>query len=151
MKIFTGLFLSLLVLAACQEEYPKEITIHAPYAFATAPSAVNGAAFMVIENRTGMDDRLIEARSDIAEITDVHQNYIDPDDGMMMMRRVRGIELPIGGRAVLEPTGYHIMLIKLIEPLKIGDVFDLTLVFESAPAQTVQVEVVKPGSTMHAP
>ncbi len=142
-------FIPALMLSGCFEQKPEEIKITDVYAFATAPGAKTGAAFMVIENNLKEDDRLIDAQSDIAEITEIHENYIDPDDGMMMMRKIRGIDIAMGDQAILEPKGLHIMLIKLKQPLTLGEVFDLRLVFEKSGMKTVQVKIVKPGAGVH--
>jgi hypothetical protein len=59
----------------------------------------------------------------------------------MVMRPVERIELPAGETVALEPGGYHIMLLELVEPLVAGDTFEVTLMFENTPDQTVTVEV----------
>lgn len=64
-----------------------------------------------------------------------------PGTGMMEMRPVEAIELPAGETAVLEPGGYHIMLIDLAEPLAVGTTIDVTLTFEYAGEQVVTVEI----------
>ncbi len=152
MKLFT-ILLALLVLplGACLEKEPQKtgLGILQPYAFVTAESARSGAAFMVIENHGPEDDRLIAAESNVADFTEVHENYVDPDDGMMMMRKIAGIDLPAGEKTILKPAGYHIMLIRLKEPLKEGASFDLALIFERAGEKTVQVKIKKPGSMVH--
>ena len=61
--------------------------------------------------------------------------------GAMQMRPVKSIDIPAGEKVELKPGGYHIMLIDLVEPLKLGDTFDLTLMFEKAGEKTVSVEV----------
>ena len=43
--------------------------------------------------------------------------------------------------AVLEPGGYHIMLLDISTPLELGETFDVTLTFENAGEQVVEVEV----------
>ncbi len=121
------------------------IHIFDTYAFATAPSAKSGAAFMMIENLSDKDDALIEAKSDVAEITEIHENLIDPDDGMMMMRKVKKIDIPASGEAALTPTGYHIMFINLKNPLKEKEAFPITLKFESGYETTKEVKIMPAG------
>ncbi len=60
---------------------------------------------------------------------------------MMGMREVPGIDLPAGEVVALEPGGLHVMLIGLVDDLRPGDTFDLTLSFEQAGERTVSVEV----------
>ena len=64
-----------------------------------------------------------------------------PGSGEMMMRPVERIELPAGEDVVLEPGGYHVMLIDLATPLVVGTTFELTLQFEQAGSMTVEVPV----------
>ena len=59
----------------------------------------------------------------------------------MSMREVGEIALPAGTTVNLEPGGYHIMLLDLARPLSVGDKFDVTLTFETAGEQVVEVEV----------
>jgi len=156
MKKFTVLLLSigLFITAACLPE--KEtmettntpvIEIETPYAFATMPGAATGAAFMVLNNISDFDDALISVESDIAEITEIHQNIIDPDDGTMMMRKIKQIDVPAGKTATLKPKGYHVMFIKLKEPLTLGATTDIILNFEKSGAKNVTVEIKPPGMT----
>ncbi len=123
-----------------------EITIEQAYAFATMPGGETGAAFMVIKNSGNIDDTLIKAKSDVAKITEIHENFIDPDDGTMMMRRIKNISIPAKENAVLEPKGKHIMLIKLKEPLTLDSEFPLTLIFKKSGEKIINVTVIQAGS-----
>jgi copper(I)-binding protein len=60
---------------------------------------------------------------------DVHE--IVMDDGMMRMREVAGIALPAGETVMLEPGGFHIMLLDMPEMLEAGTEVVLTLTFAS--------------------
>ena len=100
---------------------------------------------MVLKNNSGVADSLIKAESSVAEINEIHENIIDPDDGKMMMRKIKSITVPANGTVALEPKGMHIMLIKLKEPLTLGESFPLTLTFEKAGVQNVDVKIIQPG------
>ena len=62
--------------------------------------------------------------------------------GMMTMSPVDQIEVPAGGTAVLEPGGFHIMLLDLVEPLAVGTTIELTLTFEQAGEVVLTVDVL---------
>lgn len=128
----------------------EDFEIISPYAFATIPSAKTGAAFFTIKNFSGQDDALINVKSDVAEIVEIHQNLIDPDDGTMMMRKVKKVDVPNEGKASLEPKGYHIMFINLKKGLNVNDSFPLTLFFENGKEKTITVDVVPPGTPTHS-
>lgn len=129
--------------------HESTIEIHEAHAFATTSQAKTGAAFMVIKNHSDNTDRLINAQSNIAEFTEIHQNYIDPDDDTMMMRKIENIEVTSHETVTLEPAGYHIMLINLKEPLNKGSSFPLTLTFEKAGEKTITVNITAAGSAQH--
>ncbi len=124
------------------------LTVKNAYAFATVPTSKTGAAFMVIENNNGYDDLLTHVKSDIAEHVEIHQNTIDPDDGMMMMRKIKGLDIPAKDNVSLDPKGYHVMFLGLNKALKINETFPITLVFEKAGEQVVNVNIVTPGSSV---
>ena len=104
----------------------------------------NGAAYVTIANHGGEADRLIGAKSDIAEKTEIHNNLMV--DGIMNMRRVESIDLLPGESARLQPGGYHIMFIGLHKPLEDGASFPLTLVFEKGGEVALEVPVKKIGA-----
>ena len=119
------------------------IEIEHPWARATAEGMANGAVFLKLGNEGKEGDRLISAASPAAAKVELH-THID-DNGVMKMREINAIDLAAGSAVKLAPGGLHIMLLGLIEPLKKGKAFPLTLTFEKAGAVTVQVEVQGPG------
>ena len=128
----------------------SEVTILDPYAFATTPSAKTAAAFLKITNPNDTSDKLVEVWSPIAKINEIHENLIDPDDGTMMMRKIKALDLPAKSSVILEPKGYHIMFIQMKQQLNQGESFPLTLVFENSGEQIVDVAITAPGENPHA-
>ena len=63
--------------------------------------------------------------------------------GEMEMREVDGIDIVAGEPLVLEPGGYHVMLMELAAPLEVGTSISLTLVFEKAGEVTIDVPVLE--------
>ncbi len=61
--------------------------------------------------------------------------------GEMTMRPIDSLELPAGDTVVLEPGGYHIMLIDLVAPLETGQEIEVTLTFENAGERVITVPV----------
>ena len=99
-----------------------------------------GAAYMVIHNSMDEDDALLGVSSPAAGVVEIHESSMDADGAMAMMH-VEEIPLPAHADAVLEPGGYHIMLIDLVEPLTEGTEIELVLEFATAEPQTVMVPV----------
>lgn len=124
------------------------ITVHDAYARVSMAMAKSGAAFMVIENTSDSDDRLIAARTDVAAKSELH-THIAGENGVMQMREVpEGFAIPAGGSHALARGGDHVMLMGLKHPLEQGDVIEMTLTFEKAGDVTFNVPVDlnrKPG------
>lgn len=155
MKFLTALFLSLslFLISACIDEKQdtkhdnfNSIIVMNSYSFITTATAATGAGFMEIENHGNEDETLVSAASDVAEFTEIHENLIDPDDGTMMMRKIKSLPIPAGEKVELTPKGYHIMFIKLKQPFKMGDVVPVTLNFEKAGSKNIELEIVAPGA-----
>jgi copper(I)-binding protein len=101
------------------------------------------AVYLTITNPTDLGDGLIGAASDIAAVAEIHLSQMD-DAGTMTMERQDLVIIPAGDSAELSPGGLHVMLVKLVKDLSIGDTFPLTLEFQRAGDITVEVEVKQP-------
>lgn len=91
-------------------------------------------------------DRLVGAHATIATEVQIHETTIG-EDGTMRMRPVDGLDLPADGELVLEPGGYHLMLVD-VERVEAGEEIDVSLIWENHAEMTIQVDVVAPGDTM---
>lgn len=112
-----------------------------PYARAASPNAKAGAAFMIIENHTATEDRLLSASSDVAARVELH-THIDDGNGTLQMREVEdGILIPAGGAHVLGRGGDHVMFMGLTRSLEDGDTVTVTFTFENAGEMKVEIPV----------
>jgi copper(I)-binding protein len=95
-------------------------------------SATGGmtAAFMTLSNPTGTEQVLVSAKTPVSPMVQLHEMVMQ-DGQMVMQERTGGIVVPADGTAVLEPGGYHIMLMGLTEPVKAGQQVPVTLTFAS--------------------
>lgn len=119
------------------------IAINDAYVRLPPPGQNISAAFMRIDN-SGDARKLVKADSAVAGNVELH-NHIN-DGGVMRMRQVKSIDVPAKGKAVLQPGGYHIMLIGLKAPLKDGQKVALTLTFDDGSSKTVDAPVQRPGA-----
>lgn len=117
------------------------IMVHDPYARASAAMSQSGAAFMEIMNQTDTDDRLIDARSDVAERVELHTHQEDANGVMRMIHVEEGFAIPANETHALARGGDHVMFLGLTRELAHGDELELTLVFENAGEVTVTVPV----------
>ncbi|MCK9535584.1 MAG: copper chaperone PCu(A)C [Pseudomonas sp.] len=115
------------------------LNVHTAWSRELPPTAPVGAAFMSIDNPSDQADRLLGASSSIAAISELHAHIHQGD--VMRMVKVDAIDVPAQGTLILEPGGYHIMLIDLKKPLIAGEQLPLTLQFEHAGKVDVIVDI----------
>ena len=157
--------------AATTTTMPAEagITVSGQWARTSPKMTSAGAVYLTITNGTDVDDALTGASVDasIAGTTQVHETKVADGEedmtattemhgegdmtattemhgdqgGMMTMQPVDEIAIPAGETLTLEPGGYHIMLMELVEPLKTGETFQVTLTFAKAGDMVIEVPV----------
>lgn len=126
---------------ACSASTPTRdsIEVEDAWARASAGSDANSAAYMILRNPADSARRLTGADCDRARMTQLHRTVID-ESGMARMGEVESVEVPAGGELVLEPGGYHLMLIG-VGPLAEGDTLDVVLRFDETDPLTVRAPV----------
>ncbi len=117
------------VRAAAQVEAGSLVVLE-PWSRATPGAAKVGAGYLVVENRGTEPDRLLRAEAEISAAAEVHESVTE--SGVARMRPTGGVAVAPKGRLELKPGGYHLMLTGLKRPLKEGERFPATLVFEKA-------------------
>jgi periplasmic copper chaperone A len=136
-------FALMTVLLSClvHADAPPAVRIENAWARATPPGVTLGAAFMDITATTA--DRLLNVSTPIADHVEIHAMTMD--GGMMQMRQLTAVELPAGRRVSFEPTGMHLMLVGLKQPLAPNTAFELQLRFERSAEQTLTVRIRPAG------
>ncbi|HXX84887.1 MAG TPA: copper chaperone PCu(A)C [Casimicrobiaceae bacterium] len=129
---------------AADEYRLQSLRIEHPFARATPPGAKSGGAYLTIVNAGTTAATLAGAASPVAGAVELHQMAMD--GGMMTMRAVRALDVPPGGKLELKPGGYHIMLLDLKQPLKVGDKVPLKLSFENLGTIEIALEVEAMGA-----
>jgi copper(I)-binding protein len=89
-------------------------------------------------------DRLVAVSSPVAKKVELHTMSMQGD--VMKMRPLAAIDIPAGQPVTLSPGRMHIMLLGLIQPLREGQSFPLTLSFDHAGPRQVTVAIEKPGA-----
>lgn len=109
----------------------------------TSHSGAVSAAYLIIENTGNAADRLLRVATDAAETVEIHTTQME--DNVMRMRPLPdGLEIPAGGQVILEPGGYHLMLMGLQHDLVAGERLPLTLTFASGKQLTIEAEIRAP-------
>ena len=136
------LILSLL-LAACAPAVLGQVEVKDAWIRATVPAAKSTGVFMELKSK--QDAQLVEVRSSVAGVAEIHQMRMDGQ--MMKMHAVASLELPAGQGVNLASGGYHVMLMDLKRQLKEGETVPVTLVIRNKGKknQTIALDVpVKP-------
>jgi copper(I)-binding protein len=114
-----------------------QVTVKEPWVRATVSQQKATGAFMQLTS--AQDARLVEAKSPVAGVVEVHEMTMEKD--VMKMRAVKALDLPAGKAVELKPGGYHVMLMDLKQQMKEGDTVPLTLVIEGKDKKRSTVEV----------
>ncbi len=151
MKLFSLLFAGLLVASTsfANDFTAGAIKISKPYARPMVAGQTTSAAYLVLNNTGASADKLLSASSPATSEVEIHTMYMDGD--VMKMRAIDKLDLPPNSKVELKPgMGYHLMLLGLKEPLKVGGKITLQLQFEKAGKVdvTAKVEVPKAASSM---
>lgn len=128
-----------------------EILVSHAWVQAMPPSQTTTAAYMTIMNNSTREAVLVSASSEIAGVTEIHQ--MSNANGMMNMAMVPNVHIPARGKVLLQPGGYHIMLINLKKPADKGTMVPITLHFQDGSAVVVnaQVKMQDPASSSSMP
>ena len=114
------------------------ITVQSPWS-RPAQAGMNGVGFMTILNTGAKPVTLTAIESPLAAKVELHQSSMA--NGVMTMRQQDTATLAAGGKLELSPGGYHLMLLGLKQPLKVGQKAPLTLVFADGKRVTVDLTV----------
>lgn len=149
---FAGLVL--LVATSCARAHGYsvgDIDIAHPYAVPTPMGATTGAGYIEeMTNKGSTDDRLVGVSSIAAARVELHAMSMDGD--VMRMRQVPGIVIPAKGRVDMAPgNGYHLMLVGIKQPLKVGDKIPIKLTFAKAGSVAVELTVQSRGAATEMP
>lgn len=166
-RIGSILLAATLALSACGSG-DDDVIVADAWARASAPTQTSGAVYFDLT--VAADDTVVGASvpASIATAAEIHEvvmvdstNEMDEMDsvegsqdmdenmdmeegGQMRMQELSdGLALSGGETVSFEPGSYHVMLPELIEPLEVGDEFELTLEFSNADDVTVTVEVAE--------
>jgi copper(I)-binding protein len=122
------------------------IHISQPWARATPKGASSGAAYVTITNKSAAPDRLSCTSSNASAKCQIHSMTMD--NGVMKMRPVEGgLEIKPGETVKLKPSGFHVMLVDLKQPLEQGKTIEATLQFEKAGTIRVEFPIAAIGAT----
>jgi copper(I)-binding protein len=124
-----------------------QVTVKDPWVRATVAQQKATGAFMQITS--AQDARLVEAKSPVAGVVEIHEMAMEKD--VMRMRALpNGLDLPAGKTVELKSGGYHVMLMDLKQQMKEGETVPMTLVVEGKDKKRSTIEVKAPVKPLAA-
>jgi copper(I)-binding protein len=94
-----------------------------------ANQGMNAALYFDINNPNSKDYELVNVSSGIAKVVQIHETYKQGEN--LGMRKVESITIKGKTTFHLAPGGFHVMVIRLKENLKVGDKKEFTLTFRN--------------------
>lgn len=137
--IFSALGTLLLVLNSFAVN-AEELVVTDPWIRSAPPNAPALGAFMMLENNSGADVSLVDARSSL-EVGRVELHRTMMVDGVMKMIPQKSIPVPAHSSTLLKPGSWHVMLIAPGKVPSMGEVVELTLVLSDGTEQVVAATV----------
>lgn len=142
-----NLFIACSLVLSFSASAQSPVQVQDAWARATVANQSATGAFMKLTAPAAA--RLVEARSPVAGIVEVHEMKLEGD--VMRMRALPALPLPAGQTVELKPGGLHVMLMDLKGPVKAGDAVPLTLVFEGADGKRFTQDVNATARALAAP
>lgn len=114
----------------------------------TLPGQPVSAAYFTIQNAGAQELLLRGVTSVRIPRIEIHQHRHEGD--MMRMRQVDSVLLPPGQAVLFESGGYHLMLMDLQAPLRVGEEVELELQFDQHEPYRIRVPVFAIAASIQA-
>ena len=105
-----------------------KLVVENGYARESIPGTSISSAYMTIKNLSAKNIRLIAATSAVSDRIEIHQHTMS--DGLMRMRQRDYVEISAQNNTVFQPSGFHLMIFDLKQPLKAKENIIITLYFD---------------------
>lgn len=117
------------------------ISFSKPWVRALPPTVMHTAAYVEINNSSKVADKLLDVWSPSIKSMSVHQTK--QVDGILKMMAADNTTIPPMGKLVLQPGGYHLMLMGIETPLVENETLMICFEFERAGIVHVNFPIVK--------
>ncbi|MBA6223445.1 copper chaperone PCu(A)C [Colwellia sp. MB02u-18] len=116
-----------------------KLVVENGYARESIPGTSISSAYMTIKNLSAKNIRLIGAASAVSDRIEIHQHTMS--DGLMRMRQRDYVEISAQNSTVFQPSGFHLMIFDLKQPLKAKENIIITLSFDDQSSRDVNYTV----------
>lgn len=139
---WVSVFLAMLISGAVMAE-GMVLMVSEPWIREAPPTAKALAGYMQLSNHTNTEKVLVSAQSEAFGMVMLHRTVME--GGMAKMVHQNAVIIPAHGAVSFEPSGYHLMLMKPVSPLKAGDTVIISLQFQDGEKQEVSFRVKAAG------
>ncbi|MDO7084172.1 copper chaperone PCu(A)C [Pseudocolwellia sp. AS88] len=108
----------------------EHISFNAPWVRAMPPMVMHTAGYVEIHNASTVADKLIRVWSPAINTIEVHQTK--QVDGVFKMLEAKNTRIPPNGKLILQPGGYHLMMMGIKSPLIENETLVINFEFERA-------------------
>ncbi|UUO24216.1 copper chaperone PCu(A)C [Colwellia sp. M166] len=108
-----------------------EVLIENSFARESIPGTSISSAYMTISNLSAKDLRLISASSTVSDRIEIHEHTMA--NGLMRMRQRDHVDISAKDSMLFQPSGFHLMIFDLKQPLKAKENIIITLHFDDQP------------------
>ena len=145
MRRFTVIIVWAMLMSSTYAENHNDIVISKPVIRETKTNVAAG--YLVIQNNSEQDDKLIAVNGEITKRIMLHDTKIQ-DGSVKMIHLHNGIVIPAGEEVTLQPNQKHLMFLGIQNHLKAGQKYNLTLVFQNAGEISTVFEVQTIAQTL---
>ena len=115
------------------------VSVENGYARESIPGTSISSAYMAINNLSAKNIRLISASSVVSDRIEIHEHTMA--DGLMRMRQRDYVEILAKDTTLFQPSGFHLMIFDLKQPLKAEENIIITLFFDDQSSIDVNYSV----------
>ena len=119
--------------------FAQSIAIKDGFVRESIPGTTVSSAYMSISNTSDKAVTLIGASSKVSPRVEIHEHTMA--DGLMQMRQKESIVVNSKETVILQPSGLHLMIFDVTQPLVHGEKVELTLQFSSHPDVVITLPV----------
>jgi copper(I)-binding protein len=99
------------------------------YARESIPGTTISSAYMTLKNVSSKNLRIIAASSSVSDRVEIHEHTME--NGLMKMRQRDSVEILANDSTIFQPSGFHLMIFDLKQPLKAKENIMITLHFDN--------------------
>ena len=137
--IANGIFALTIIFLFSSAFAADNIMVHNAWIRSAPPNAKVLAAYMLIMNKSDEPIALTSVSSRLFEKVHIHKTEME--GGMMKMVLQKQLDILAGESLLLEPGGYHLMLMKPKSVPQVGEQVDLELKFDNGKTLSINVPV----------